>query len=440
MDKKRTWIGKLHLELILAATLSLAISAIFFVILQFATTSVLDHYFETSEYMDKKNNQTASELQNFITENKLSVTDTDKILKWVKEQKVVFVGISVDNRIVFNSSQYNTPEYERYGFDGDMPWFKKYTITFSDTEATAYLMGFFDYRTYVNLYYAEVVMSVLLFIVILTLLIRNKLNYITLLEKEIKILEGGNLKYAITVQGNDELTSLASSLNDMRVSFINQIETEEKARLANKELITALSHDLRTPLTTQTGYLEILKEKHWSTQEEHDRYVEKCLATCEQMKQMTDRLFEYFLAFKSDMDEPEMELKEFNSLELFMQLISEKTFLLEEQGFTFTISVSETDFKIKVYISSLLRIFDNIFSNLMKYADKTENIRISIEADEHYYMIQFDNHIYEQNEKNASTKIGLGNIRKLMEQQQGKLIIHEGDKHFSLKLKFPIVY
>ncbi|HBS43674.1 MAG TPA: sensor histidine kinase, partial [Paenibacillus sp.] len=58
----------------------------------------------------------------------------------------------------------------------------------------------------------------------------------------------------------------------------------------------ALSHDLHTPLTTQTGYLEILKEGHWSTQEEHDRYVEKCLATCEQMKQMSDRLFEYFLA------------------------------------------------------------------------------------------------------------------------------------------------
>lgn len=424
----------------MAATIALVLAAAFFVVIQYGSTSILDHHFETSDFLDKKNDKAASELQDYITENKLSVTDTDKILKWVKEQKVVFVGISVDDRIVFNSSQYNTPEYEKYGFDGDVPWFKKYTITFSDTEASAYLMGFFDYRTYVNLFYAEVVMSVLLFIVILTLLIRNKLNYITLLEKEIKILEGGNLKYAITVQGNDELTSLASSLNDMRVSFINQIETEEKARLANKELITALSHDLRTPLTTQTGYLEILKEKHWSTQEEHDRYVEKCLATCEQMKQMTDRLFEYFLAFKGDMDEPEMELEEFDGLELFMQLISEKTLLMEEDGFTFTISVSETDFKVNICISSLFRIFDNIFSNLMKYADKTENIRISIEADEHYCMIQFDNHIYEQSEKITSTKIGLGNIRKLMEQQQGKLIIHESDKHFSLKLKFPIVY
>ncbi|MFD0620719.1 histidine kinase dimerization/phospho-acceptor domain-containing protein [Paenibacillus sp. GCM10027629] len=439
MDKKRTWIGKLHLELILAATVALVLAAAFFGVIQYATTSILDHYFETSDYLDKRTNQAASELQDYITENKLSVTATEEILKWVKEQKVVFVGISVDNRIVFNSSQYNMPEHEKYGFDGDMPWFKKYTITFSDTEATAYLMGFFDYRTYVNLFYTEVVMSVLLFIVILTLLIRKKLNYITLLEKEIKILEGGNLKYAITLQGNDELTSLASSLNDMRVTFINQIETEEKARLANKELITALSHDLRTPLTTQTGYLEILKEKHWSTQEEHDRYVEKCLATCEQMKQMSDRLFEYFLAFKSDMDEPEMELKEFKGLELFMQLISEKTLLMEEQGFAFTISVSETDFKIKVCISSLLRIFDNIFSNLMKYADRSENIRISIEADEHYYMIQFDNQIYEQREKIASTKIGLENIRKLMEQQSGELIVHESDTRFSLQLKFPIV-
>lgn len=424
----------------MAATIALALSAIFFVIVQYATSGILDHHFETSDFLNKKTNQAASELQDYITENKLSVTDTDKIVKWVKEQKVVFVGISVDNKIVFNSTQFNAPEYEKYAFNEDMPWFNEYKITFSDTEATAYLMGFFDYRTYVNFYYAEVVISVLLFIVILTLLIRNKLNYITTLEKEIKILEGGDLKYAITVQGNDELTSLASSLNDMRVSFINQIDTEEKARLANKELITALSHDLRTPLTTQTGYLEILKEGHWSTQEEHDRYVEKCLATCEQMKQMSDRLFEYFLAFKSDMGEPEMELEEFDGIELFMQLISEKTLLMEEEGFTFTISVSETDFKVNVCISPLFRIIDNIFSNLMKYADKTEDIRISIETEEHYCMIQFDNQIYEQSEKIASTKIGLENVRKLMEQQLGELTIHESDKRFSLKLKFPIVF
>lgn len=439
MANKRTWIGKLHLELILAATIALVLAAVFFVVIQYGSTSYLDHHFAKSDYLDKKTDQAASELQDYITENKLSVADTDKILKWVKEQKVVFVGISVDNKIVFNSTQYNTPEYDKYGFDGDMPWFKKYAMTFSDKEATAYLMGFFDYRTYVNIYYAEMILSVLLFIVILTLLIRNKLNYITTLEKEIKILEGGNLKYPITVKGKDELTSLASSLNDMRVSFINQIETEEKARLANKELITALSHDLRTPLTTQTGYLEILKEKHWSTQEEHDRYVEKCLATCEQMKHMSDRLFEYFLAFKSDMDEPEIELEQYDGLELFMQLISEKTLLMEEDGFTFTISVAETDFKVNVSISSLFRIFDNIFSNLMKYADQTEDIRISIEADEHCCSIQFDNQIYEQSEKIASTKIGLQNVRKLMEQQSGEMITDESDTRFSLKLILPIV-
>lgn len=428
------------MELILAATVALALAASFFVAIQYASSSTLDYYFEASDYLDKKTNEAASELQNYITENQLSVKDTDQILKWVKEQKVVFVGISVDNIIVFDSSKYNTPEYEKYAMEEDMPWFQKYTMTFSDTEATAYVMGFFDYRTYVNFFYAEVVLSVILFIIIFTLLIRNKLNYITLLENEIKILEGGNLQYVISVKGNDELTSLANSLNDMRLSFINQMETEEKARLANKELITALSHDLRTPLTTQTGYLEILKEKHWSTQEEHDRYVEKCLATCKQMKQMTDRLFEYFVAFKSDMDEPENEMKEFDGLELFMQLISEKTLLMEEEEFSFAVSVPEKDFKVEVCISSLFRIFDNIFSNLKKYADKSEDIQISIKADEHCCLIQFDNKIYEQREKIASTKIGLENVRKLMEQQLGELILHENDQRFSLTLKFPIVY
>ncbi|WP_346937045.1 histidine kinase dimerization/phospho-acceptor domain-containing protein [Clostridium sp.] len=94
-----------------------------------------------------------------------------------------------------------------------------------------------------------------------------------MLKSEIKILEGGNLTHEITINGDDELSSLAQGINEMRKSFIGRLESEDKARLANSELITAMSHDLRTPLTVLVGYLDIIKYNKYKTDENLRQYI-----------------------------------------------------------------------------------------------------------------------------------------------------------------------
>ena len=73
-----------------------------------------------------------------------------------------------------------------------------------------------------------------------------------------KFLEGGNLDYKITVSGKNELSSLAKGLDDMRIAFKEKNDNEIQMLKANKRIITEMSHDLRTPLTSVMLYSDIL--------------------------------------------------------------------------------------------------------------------------------------------------------------------------------------
>lgn len=88
----------------------------------------------------------------------------------------------------------------------------------------------------------------------------EKLNYMELLNQSIRVLEGGQLDYKVPVQGTDELAQMARSLNEMSASLKQQMEQVQQAQTQRYDLITSLSHDLRTPLTAQLGYLELLAE------------------------------------------------------------------------------------------------------------------------------------------------------------------------------------
>ena len=88
-------------------------------------------------------------------------------------------------------------------------------------------------------------------------------------------MEGGDLDHPITIRGSDEITTLASCLDSMRVTLRQQQEEEAQAAAKVKNLITEMSHDLRTPLTTLLLYTEILQYHKYETPEQADSYLNK---------------------------------------------------------------------------------------------------------------------------------------------------------------------
>lgn len=471
MNKKRTGISRLNLELLVSVALCLTAAAVFFFAARFLSENALQRYFDATSYVEKKTDETADDFQVFVTKNHISTSDSEIITAWLANRKLLNLCIAMNGAIVYDSSLYSgggivsdstdevvssdetiTPDQaitpdevispddtygDVYALDSLARWFQTRETVFSDGTAATYWLGAYDYLAYIYVGYALIFLSALLFIVLLTLLIRKKLAYIDQLEYEIHILEGGNLEHEISVQGKDELTSLARGLNTMRLSFIEQIEAEKNAQTANRELITALSHDLRTPLTTQMGYLEILKEQHCTTEEERQDYLEKCLSNCRQIKQMSDRLFEYFLAYSRGSEAETAELSPFDGLEIFSQIISEHSILLEEKGFRFRLSMPETPFTVRVNPDCLFRIFNNIFSNLEKYADPGEPVRIAVALSTGGCELHFVNRVRPSSPETESTRIGLESVRSLMALQNGSCTYGEENGAFRLTLSFP---
>ena len=161
--------------------------------------------------------------------------------------------------------------------------FQRLSTTFADyalsLDDMAEEYGYFDKWIYDIFFVAEIIISAAAFYAVFIILIRRKINYIITLDDQIKILETGDLNFDVTVKGNDELSSLAESLNQMRLSLAENIRKETEAVSANYNLVVSVSHDLRTPLTSLALYLDFIKNGKYKDENELRSYIEKCRKT-----------------------------------------------------------------------------------------------------------------------------------------------------------------
>lgn len=442
----------LYIELTVSVIFSFLVGSAFYFLLSIGAESIAYSKWAYTSYTDYKISVYLDNLQTYIYKEQISTTNTAPLIDWWEKDKNVFFYITDGDTILYNSFMNPDKNGEIPKFDADdaeftdalndyqafFPKRRAHDIRLIDTKAKIYILADFQYSIYNTLHDISIAISALVIILILIAFVRRKIHYIKDVTYGINILEGGNLHYQIPVKGNDELTQVATSLNSMRVALDQQMKNETKAIQANNSLVTALSHDLRTPLTTQMGYLEILKEHHYSSPEEMDKYINTALDTCHQIKEMSDRLFEYFLAFDPHPERPAEALEEFDGVELFMQLISELSLPLESKGLSFEIEDPMDSFLIHVNMNDILRVFNNVFTNIDKYADESEPVKIRIYHDNENAVLSISNKIRKEPRKNESAKIGLISISSLMKRQGGASKTVTSKDKFTIELKFPI--
>lgn len=407
---------KLEGKLIISLIFSFIISVCIFLLLQEIGENLLNKYFDKSSFLVNQKIQAISEFKKYVSDNNLSINDHEKIENWTRKNKNVNLYIYNGNDLVFASNLNNeVTNYEQYKESPIFPQNVLVDISFNDASAKIHMECFFEYKYYYILAFANIAISFLCFVILMLFFINKKITYIGKLENEIKILEGGDLTYKITVDGNDELSSLAQSIDDMRKSFMERLDNEDEARLANSELITALSHDLRTPLTALVGYLDIIEYKKYKNEESFNQYIHNSREKAYQIKYLSDKLFEYFTVFNT---QDELDLEIFNGNELLDQLIQEQIFMLESKGFLFDFTSFNTHFFLEVNLISIQRVFDNIFSNLSKYADKSKEIKIKYYIENEKLFVTVENEV--NNLKAVdSTGIGLKTCKKIIEMHKG---------------------
>lgn len=259
------------------------------------------------------------------------------------------------------------------------------------------------------------------------------LGRISRLSRETEVLMAGDLEHSIRMEGRDELSQLGHSMEQMRRSVLERIAEEREALRANTQLITSLSHDLRTPLTKLLGYLEILNFHRYETEQERSVYLRRATDTAILLKEMGDEMFSRFQMDWREEEGPEL----VDGAELLGQILAEQCYDLQREGFGVEPPVFGRPFPLRVRAADVLRVFDNLFSNLKKYADKTRFIRITAEDGPMEVKLRMENTAARAPDRSDSHGIGIPTAAVLMERCGGRLeTVHLGGTYRCV-LTFP---
>ena len=254
----------------------------------------------------------------------------------------IAAGLS-ENGILTYDSYYPFAEFGEAAEDPSYAWTRPYTLQFANGSAEVILHGFYAYRFYNYALIGEIVCAFLLFLLIVMLGIRSLIRYIRQLSSEIKILEGGGLDYSITIKGRNELAELAQGLDAMRQSFLAQTQQEKQLALASQRMITEMSHDLRTPLTSIMLYTGILLSGKYTGEAQMLEYIRKIDAKAKRLKHLSDHLLEYALVTGEE-DIPPLETLPVHTV--FYDMLSEAAAYLEQQGFHMQMELDWTEQQI----------------------------------------------------------------------------------------------
>ena len=232
------------------------------------------------------------------------------------------------------------------------------------------------------------------------ILTKNKMDYIQELSNTVHIISTGNLKYAAPVKGNDELTNLAKSINVMARDIDERIEEERHLEKTKQELITNVSHDLRTPLTSIIGYLGLAQSQKISAKQK-DEYIGIAYSKSERLKELINELFEY-TKLQSPDNKPNFTAV--NLVDLLDQLIEEMIPMAEERGLSITKSVVKKDIFLQADVPQIVRLFENLISNAIKYSYTSDPILLSVHGIDTsgYVTISIENTIDEISDEEIS--------------------------------------
>ena len=334
--------------------------------------------------------------------------------------------------------------------DGVMDQQLERNTKFKNGYATV-IVNFYHSSVFIFPYFLfSLFVSVGLFLLILLFFINRKMKQVVLLKQEILRMSAGDLSTPVVSSGTDEIGVLSRELDHLRLTLDQNIRQEQEAHQSNRELIAALSHDLRTPLTVLHGYLDILQLNRKPDMQ--STYVDRCLQKTDDIRRLTDRMFEYALVY--DTSEPEqIQLIPF-SLSRLLELFREQMDFLELAGFHTELCLPDSfaantaidlpdALAIQVDPELCKRILDNLFSNVLKYGSKQETVTLSMQltpesnGDAALCLI-LKNTVKPEHSAVESNRIGLKSSTRNMERMDGSLVVCQTDAIFEVTLSFPV--
>lgn len=395
---------------------------------------LIDKYFTGSELQLQMTEKRIENFEKYISENALSATDAEELIRWCNKQPMVLMEIYRNNLLYFNSNySYADPlidqNIEMIRYD----WYSYYVLQFTDGPADVLIYSDESYILSTWITIGAITLSGLLFLAIVLIGIRKTIRYIYLLCDEIQIMGSGDLEHPVTVMGSNELGLLAQELDHMRSALFFHRKREQDMIRQNNDMITGLSHDLRTPLTKLMLYTEIINSNRDIDEQQMGQYLTRINEKSIQIKGIAEHLLKYSI---SQQETKTDEIQPVSFRAAFFDRLSEMTDYLSQQGFTVECDVDWSEAPININELYLDRILDNIVSNIEKYAEKTYPVEIRTVQTNHFVGIAVKNMQSPTNERPDSNGVGIDNMCTMMQEMNGSCKVDQSKTVFEISLLF----
>lgn len=313
-----------------------------------------------------------------------------------------------------------------------------------------------EWKGFLNFFpYILTPLYIAIFIFTFFFLTRQIVKDLIHLERGLHIISEGDLNYRVSVDRQDELGKVAFNINLMADRLQQLIAKERELENTKMEMITGISHDLRTPLTSIIGYIELLRTNSYQDQDEYTRFIENTYNKAMHLKKMLDDLFEYT---RLTSIETSLDLKKVDIHQLLTQLLFEFEPIALENGIRIEKEIGASPAIILMDSEKIARAIDNLLINALKYSVKPGYIRIGMKSDHKYIYIEIENkgnpltqeqvnklferfykvdHSRSREGIQTGTGLGLSIARNITELHGGTLKLHHDHNNFNFKLTLP---
>ncbi|USS93508.1 HAMP domain-containing histidine kinase [Fructilactobacillus ixorae] len=273
---------------------------------------------------------------------------------------------------------------------------------------------------------------------------------------ELHYISNGHFDHQIPFHLTGDNERVVNSVNTLVENVIQSLEDERRIEKSKDELVTSVSHDLRTPLTSIIGYLGLIEAHQYQTEAELRKYCHIAYEKAQQMKKLVDRLFEYTQA--NNLGDQQVELNQIDVNQLLTQL--ETSFALEahKQGMQIKVHPLNPDLTMVANAELLGRVFNNLITNALKYGndgtqivltarkDPAETVTFQVANDgkaiPKKVLRKIFNRFYrEESSRNLETGgsgLGLAIVREIISRQGGQVTVASNNQWTTFTVTLPI--
>ena len=301
-----------------------------------------------------------------------------------------------------------------------------------------------------------VLVGILIFTIIFLFLQRKTARDIETLAQGVKQISAGDFHTDIAISGEGELAHIAESIRLMEEELSSHIERERENEQSKTDLITNIAHDLRTPLTSILGYLDLLRNSQMVPEEMKKHYIEIVYNKALRLQKLIEELFGFT---KLSYGKLNMNISTLDLVQLLSQLVEESYPNFEKNNLSYDFSANVKSLFIEGDGDLLARLFDNLISNAIKYGAEGKRVLIRLRKEKEEVMVQVLNFGYVIPEKElplifdkfyrvehsrslstGGTGLGLAIVKNIVDMHHGNITVQSdmGGTRFNVTL--PLKY